>query len=56
MTTSSRYLAVIVYILSKMKKGWKELQTVVQAKSDNNTEKGVLTINLHNYGRGGNTN
>lgn len=29
-------------------KGWKELLTVVQAKPDNGTKKGVLSINLHN--------
>ncbi len=33
----------------------KELQAVVQAMSNNGTKKGVLTINLHNQGRAGNT-
>ena len=37
-TTSIRYLAVIVYFLSKTKLVGKELQAVVQAKSDINTK------------------
>ena len=55
MTTFTLCLAVIVYILSKKKRAGKELQAVVQAKSNNSTKKGVSTINLHNQGRGGNT-
>jgi hypothetical protein len=50
-------LVVIVYFLSKQIRVGKELQAVVQAKSlaDNGTKTGVLTINLHNQGRGVNT-
>jgi hypothetical protein len=32
-------MTVIVYILSKTKKGWKELQAVIHVKSDNGTKR-----------------
>jgi hypothetical protein len=54
MATSTLCLVVIVYFQSKTRVE-NELQAVVQAKSDNGTKQGVLTINLHNQGRGGNT-
>jgi hypothetical protein len=43
-------VAVIGYLLSY--KSGIELQAMVQAKSENDTIKGVLTNNLHIQGRG----
>jgi hypothetical protein len=56
MTTSILCLTVIVYFLSNTKNVWKR---ITGANGTNEVryryKKGVLTIDLHNQGRGGNT-